>query len=180
MTYTENIDGFEFSRSPSLNLTFIILIEILLFIGIIYCIAKIDSPSNFIIAVPLLVFFLILALGIAPAINAYKNGQEVLIWGANKNGLLMPPNKSTFTEYLPPLVISWKSINKAIFTKKLIDHSIHSETSISNNILVVELENKKRIFLSYPEALEYVLLNYFSSSGHCENGTHKLEELEIY
>jgi len=180
VTYTEHTDGFEFTRSSALHLVAILLIEILLFIGIIYCIIEIDSPANFILAIPLLFFSLILALGIGPAINAYKNGHKILIWGANKNGLLMPPNTSSFTEYLPPLVVSWTSINRAIFTKILIDNSINSETSTSKNILVVELESKKRIFLSYPEALEYELLSFFSSYGHCENRTHKTEELEIH
>lgn len=180
MTYTENIDGFEFTRSPSLRLTLILLIEVLLFIGIIYCMVKIDSPSNYIIGIPLLFFFLLIALGIAPSISAYRSGHKILIWGANKNGLLMPPNKSSFTQYLSPLVVSWKSINRAIFTKKFIDRSISSEESTSMNVLVVELENKERMFLSYPEALEYELLKFFSLSGHCENRTHKAEELEIY
>ena len=180
MTYTESIDGFEFTRSPSLHLAIILLIEVVLFIGVIYFVTEVDSPASYIFAIALSFFFLLIALGIAPAINAYKNDHQILIWGANKNGLLMPRNTSSFTNYYPPLVVSWGAINKAIFTKKLIDSSDNSETQISMNILVIELDNKKRMFFSYPEALEYELLSFFSLSGHCENRTHKAEELEIF
>jgi hypothetical protein len=179
VTYTEHTDGFEFTRSSTLHLAIILLVEMLLFIGGIYCITVINEPFNYFVALPLLLLFVLIAMGIAPAINAHKNGHKILIWGANKNGLLIPAQKSSFTKYIPPLLVSWKSINKAIFTKKLIDRSVSSETSTSIYVLVVELENRKRILLSYPEEFEQGLFNFFGLAGHCENRTHTAQELLV-
>lgn len=179
MTYTEYEDGFEFTRSSSSNLTIILLIEISLLIGGIYCVTTMESPSNYFVASPTLFFFLLIALGIAPAINAYKKGHKVLVWGVNKKGLLMPAKRSSFTEYLPSEVVPWETINKAIYAKKLIDRTEQFEVSTSTHILVVELKNGEKLFFSYPEALEYALFNFFSSAGHCENRTYKAKEFEI-
>ena len=74
-------------------------------------------------------------------------------------------------------MFQWRSVNQAFFAKKLIDRSVSFETSISYNVLVVELKNKKRLFLSYPEALQDDLLNYFNSA--CENLFYEAEEHEI-
>ena len=177
MTYTENNNGFEFTRSAELHLAAILVVEILLFAGVIYCISAIQAPFNYFTAFAPMLFFVLIALGIAPAFKAYKNGHKILVWGANSNGLLLPAQKSSLTEHIPPQVILWGSISKAIFTKKLVDRSIPSETSTSLNVLVVELENKKRIFLSYTQELEQNLFVFFNR--HCQTRTNVVEELEI-
>ncbi len=179
MTYTENDNGFEFTRSSELHLAAILAVEILLFAGVIYCISAIQEPFNYFTAFVLILFFVLIALGIAPAFKAYKNGHKILVWGANGNGLLLPAHTSSLTEYIPPQVILWSSISKAIFTRKLVDCSIRSETSTSSNVLVIELSSKKRIFLSYTQELEQKLFCFFNLPEHCQTRTHMAEELEI-
>ncbi len=180
MTYTENNNGFEFTRSSEVHLAAILLVEILLFGGVVYCVIAIKEPFNYFAAFVLMLFFVLIALAVAPAYKAYKNGHKILIWGANSNGLLLPALQSSFTEYIPPQVILWSSISKAIFTKKLVDRSISFEKSTSLNVLVVELESKKIILLSYTQELEQNLFLFFNLPEHCHARTHVTEELEIH
>lgn len=179
MTYTEHEDGFEFTRSSYSNLVIVLLIEMLLLIGSTYCFIAIDSPLNYLVATPIFFFFLLIALGIAPSINAFKKAHKVLVWGANRKGLVVPAKKSSFTEYHSSEVVPWGTINKVIYAKKLIDRTVRFEVSTSIHILVVELKNGKRLLFSYPEALEYALFNFFCLAKHCENRTYRAEELEI-
>lgn len=179
MTYTENNHGFEFTRSSGLHLAGILGVEILLFTGAVYCISVIHGPFNYFAAFVLIFFFVLVGLGVVPTFKAYKNGHRILVWGANSSGLLLPAKESSFTEFIPPQVVLWNSISKAIFARKLVDRSIRSEASTSLNVLVVELESKKRIFLSYTQELEQKLFCFFNLPEHCQTRTHVAEELEI-
>lgn len=179
MIYTKLEDGFEFTKSASLNLGVICLVEILLLTAFIYCIAIIKSPERYIIAFALIFFALILALGIYPAIDAAKKSKNLPIWSANKKGIFIPSIRSSFTGYLPPLFTPWESMNKVFFAQMLVDCTISGEVTVSRYVIVVELKNKKRLFLSYPKYLEDELFSFFSLIVHCKNSTYKVEELKI-
>ena len=179
MTYTENNNGFEFTRSAGLHLAAILAVEILLFTGAVYCISAIQGHLSYFAAFAFIFFLVLIAFGVVPTFKAYKNGHRILIWGANSSGLLLPAKESSFTEFVPPQVVLWSSISKAIFTRKLVDRSIRSETSTSLNVLVVELEGKKEIFLSYTQEVEQKLFSFFNLPEHCQTRTHVAEELEI-
>ncbi|MDO8343628.1 MAG: hypothetical protein Q7T48_10540 [Cellvibrio sp.] len=180
MIYTEREGGFEFARPPSLNLAVLLLMEALLLSGGIYCLVTVDSPANYFIASALLFFFLLIASAVFPAIHAYKKGSNIFVWGANKKGLLVAARESSFAQYHPPLVFPWESIYQIVFAKALIDRTVSFETSISNNVLVIELANKKRMLFSYPEVFEQNLFDFFSSAGHCDKGTSRANEFEIF
>lgn len=179
MEYTEHEDSFEFTRSSSLNMAIILLVGMLLLVGGLYSLFSIDTPYNYIVAAPIFLFFLLLTLSVYPAITAFKMQQDVLVWGANKTGLIVPARKSSLVEYLAPDIVPWETINTATYAQKLIDRSDKFEVSVSVNILVVELKNGKRLLFPYPQTLEHVLFDFFSLAGRCENRTCRLEEVEI-
>lgn len=179
MQYTEYDDGFEFTRSSYLNVAAILLIEILLFIGGIYSFFAIEAPYNYVVSAPISLFFLLIGLSVAPAITASKTQKNILVWGADKNGLIVPAKRSSYTEYHAPDVVPWEAIHSAIYAQNLIDRTVRFDVSTSINVLVVELKNGKKQLFSYPEDLECVLFDFFSLAEHCGNRTYRAEALEI-
>lgn len=98
-------------------------------------------------------FFLALASGLLPLINAARHGGRQLLWGATGFGLLVPAPTTTFTTARPPTLYEWKQIRRVLFVNKLIEH--YDGTNISwNRVLVLsdDLKFPKNFLFQFVES----------------------------